>query len=1007
MPDMYSGQVVAADGERDGQEAFNNRTNATHISHEQVVGCEKRTTSKLEKGDGKEEKEKSGDETKKAADNLSMKKRQAGERVRNKESANEELRGMTSPRGSESSSKNEVQLSDSVCGSIGQTSQTNLEALINLRTSSFPSQKDHENSRDALNTYLRESIRGMGIDHDGQFLPAVPDSASTMAANEIPALHGWKEEKEEAHSNTDHDKATSCRQDKKHEAQTLKSKAKFKSKYAPTGSIPEARKPAFRSSGSTRPGPNGGCSKEATSAATTKTTAYHAHIKADKQREEWIESRTIVTDKDDGESKERTRGERTVTVLSIDAGAGQQVHHNLTLPAVLEVPPEVKRSRSTSFMRSCDERLTCKALLVTQVEMLTKAIGHMIREIGGHFAHYTWEPRLYHTWLELKHHFNVMKTTYAVLNHSVRLSTASLTERMEKHRVIVEFARLLRPSLLRLAKEFRRNLMANAKLHQGTDHTDSKFAATRLKLAFRSLMEKYYHGRARLLYQDRNLRINMKVTQDLLMLNVLMYSIRNLVKAAISVPADIAEDLQEVGEELQDTDKKADGAPAKDPQSRQSQFRTTKTRCEHSFRRCYSMLPSLGCKPDWSTDNVKNAIKIAVAMLLTSLLVLIPDFEGSFDNAFWGPLTIAFVMGRSTGSSVKQSILRLQGTVSGAIFGYTLLRLTDSNKAAVLFALPALVFFASLAKPSSEYGYAGVVTAFTSGIIVLGFASSPLSISEYALARIELTAIGIVVWFAVVVFLFPFDPRAKLQQEMLSSLRTMATWVRTLADATDDHLDTSGCRELFKKVDRSVGAQRELLSEAKSAPAVVSNPFPANATERLLLIMVRIKRTLDALSRVAAEWKENNFFVKETKHRFLEVHELCASVLAHFSTSEIHPLSEGLKYQLQRSLEKLLDNFSDVVRTVLKSTSSKMADTTSNIRDNYGDVAGTKERDSKRGKDSKPAAAHSYGLKPSDWNTSNRRAGGTEQQDGALPDGKIPFFFWLDDFQLEALSNAR
>lgn len=52
-----------------------------------------------------------------------------------------------------------------------------------------------------------------------------------------------------------------------------------------------------------------------------------------------------------------------------------------------------------------------------------------------------------------------------------------------------------------------------------------------------------------------------------------------------------------------------------------------------------------------------------------------------------------------------------------------------------------------------------------------------LEIEEYAIARIELTAIGIVVWIAVVVLIFPFNPRRELEKETRKSLAIMAVWV--------------------------------------------------------------------------------------------------------------------------------------------------------------------------------------------------------------------------------------
>eukprot|EP00466_Bigelowiella_natans_P009575 jgi/Bigna1/81678/fgenesh1_pg.83_\ len=511
---------------------------------------------------------------------------------------------------------------------------------------------------------------------------------------------------------------------------------------------------------------------------------------------------------------------------------------------------------NSSLDKSFQNKLVCKQVLLVQVDgdvyhddedykmadMLLRAVGTMIEEIAGHFNHYTWEPRYYNTWMKLKSQFKMLKSVYPVLDHSVRLSSGIIARRLNRSQgVLPIFCETLHPFLIRLAREFGRNLMAIARVlddqlvcggdsnlnffSERKQEDDRKHGLTAerdkaersLQDSFMELMEIYYEARAKLLYQDSELEIDLQRSNDDISTSSSSFPRLCLVFGMVIHPI-------------------------------------------------WNTLPHLTCKINVTKTNVKNALKVAIAMVLTSLLVLVRDFRGSFDNAFWGPLTVAFVMGRSSATSFKQSLLRMQGTVSGAIFGYTLLRLTDANRIAILIALPILVFFASLAKPSSQYGYAGVVAAFTSGIIVLGFESTTLSIEEYALARIELTAIGILVWFFVVVTIFPFRPREQLQSEVLAALKLMADWTLQLASEARNH--TKGIKYppvLLAVIDTKLNGVRQLLAEAKASPSILSKTFPGAATERLFLLLVKIKSTLNALNRVAVEWGENIFLRKTTE----------------------------------------------------------------------------------------------------------------------------------------------
>jgi len=533
------------------------------------------------------------------------------------------------------------------------------------------------------------------------------------------------------------------------------------------------------------------------------------------------------------------------------------------------------------FLSVQDGRKACKSTLLTQETTLLRAAGHTLVEIGGCFANLKWEPRSAEKEQILLHHFKTLKLVYAIISHSTRLSTTALSQKIAvPDSMVSRFLHPLRKPLHKLAKCLRNVLTLDL-----MDDHDHHHAVQDLKRAFSELMNVYYMCRAEVFYQDTFVVFGKKVLDEMTQLNMLLYSLHNVAKAGIAA------------HEAEDT------------------TRAEKGSCLCSWKRCWSMMPPILCKLNWSTDNIINSLKVATAIVIASLFALIPETRDTFDNPFWAPLTIAFVMGRSAGASFKQSFLRMQGTVTGVVFGYTLLRLTNGNRIWVLVTLPIFVFLASLAKPSVQYGYAGIVTAFTAGQFVLGFETSPLSVEDYVLARVELTAIGIVIWFIVCVSIFPFDPIDHLSSDINASMRIMAKWVQRLGAELEEKEPVKYPAPEFAPLEGKVGSIRQLLVEAKVSPNIFRNPFPAAATERLFGVMLRMKRTLDALSRVAKDLEENTL-KRQCSVELAELHNLLASALNTFAEDEFAPLPEIVNITLRRCFCKFLTAYQRVLRKI-------------------------------------------------------------------------------------------
>ncbi|CAI5502281.1 unnamed protein product [Closterium sp. Naga37s-1] len=206
----------------------------------------------------------------------------------------------------------------------------------------------------------------------------------------------------------------------------------------------------------------------------------------------------------------------------------------------------------------------------------------------------------------------------------------------------------------------------------------------------------------------------------------------------------------------------------------------------------------------------ENALPRAIASFKVTLAIVTSALLGglvspTFD--FWAAVTVAFVSGGYQGGSFKASMLRLQGTVAGAVFGYLLVPLTTDRMALLLVALAVWVFFTAFVRTSKEYGYAGVVAAFTAAIIMLGYPalnspppppalspSSPppsppsssvslsdLTVEHYALLRITETCIGLVSVILIELLVFPTRAAALARAELVANITRCRVCAATVA----------------------------------------------------------------------------------------------------------------------------------------------------------------------------------------------------------------------------------
>jgi len=107
----------------------------------------------------------------------------------------------------------------------------------------------------------------------------------------------------------------------------------------------------------------------------------------------------------------------------------------------------------------------------------------------------------------------------------------------------------------------------------------------------------------------------------------------------------------------------------------------------------------------------------------------------------------------------------------GCVYGYLVLKISLENHLVSAACLFAWAFLMNFIRQNTTYAYVGIVSAFTSGIVILGFSPSPsLSLAEYAMARIEMTCYGVGIWLFVSVTIFSTNEAAACRERIVEAL---------------------------------------------------------------------------------------------------------------------------------------------------------------------------------------------------------------------------------------------
>ena len=158
--------------------------------------------------------------------------------------------------------------------------------------------------------------------------------------------------------------------------------------------------------------------------------------------------------------------------------------------------------------------------------------------------------------------------------------------------------------------------------------------------------------------------------------------------------------------------------------------------------------------PDNAKEPLKTSLGIAIAYAASMSM--------GWENPMWAGFTVAFISLATVGHSFRRSILRMLGTLMGGAVALTLLALFAQQRWFLMAALTVYIGFCTYRMLGSRNPYFYFVAAFVSVIILFTGGIESMSAFDTAVARAQETALGILVYTLIAVFLWPRDTKAML-----------------------------------------------------------------------------------------------------------------------------------------------------------------------------------------------------------------------------------------------------
>jgi len=272
------------------------------------------------------------------------------------------------------------------------------------------------------------------------------------------------------------------------------------------------------------------------------------------------------------------------------------------------------------------------------------------------------------------------------------------------------------------------------------------------------------------------------------------------------------------------------------------------------------------------SDDAKDAIRTSIAMVTVFGIAL----WSGWPNPHWAGIAVAVISAPTVGQSLDKGIRRLGGTLLGAVAALFLLGLFPQDR--YLF-LAAVSLFGGICTylMTRNQNYFWQVVALVCFIVVLAGPADSEAAFHRATFRFLETAMGIIVFTLLSVFLWPRSNRSALRETARALVTTQQQLYVAIGARMRDAAAEDGVPPLQQREARLLRRFDQLLSAAGAE---------AYSVRRSRTQWIRLRRLLEDYMRAAAHWGESLRTLREVDmYRLVpEVARLDAEVEERFAS---------------------------------------------------------------------------------------------------------------------------
>jgi uncharacterized membrane protein YccC len=242
------------------------------------------------------------------------------------------------------------------------------------------------------------------------------------------------------------------------------------------------------------------------------------------------------------------------------------------------------------------------------------------------------------------------------------------------------------------------------------------------------------------------------------------------------------------------------------------------------------------------SPKLKEAIKTGLAFTLTYYIAL----KVAWLNPSWAVTTVAMIALPTAGQSIQKGFNRLVGTVPACLVAFFIMGVAPQSRWLFMALACAWIFFTTyMMLRSRSHGYMWNVMGFVCLVILLTGPSSSESLFQHAVFRTMETALGIVVYTLVTVFLWPQTNAGAIRKAAGALVATQADLFRAVRDAMAGHDAKQRLQDLHAQEVQQLGQYAQALQAEGSESWEVQRVRPL--LEQLHGLSTGVMETVDRL----------------------------------------------------------------------------------------------------------------------------------------------------------------